>query len=209
MNIKIKFPLDLNGYTDARLPSLGLLVFVISFGIQSLDIQFENFRESIFLPNRSHKTLADYGSLCNISYDDCRCSVLFNKSENSSKCITDVAAMTGHILPLVSYALQLYLIYELFSFTGKYSHILTDIFWIAALLVFVFIAIGVHGSSCLHRDTSYIILLTGMLIFGFVMYLTLNSDSEYPSRRHGTTYLDQRVATNNDDDKTMIIVVAS
>jgi hypothetical protein len=175
----------------------------------SLDIQFQNFRQSIFLSNRSHTTLVDYGSLCNISYDDCLYSALSNKSENSTKCIADVEAMTGHILPLVSYALQLYLIYELFSFTGKYSHILTDIFWIAALLVFIFIAIAVHGSSCLHRDTSYIILLTGMLIFGFVMYLTLNSDTEYPSRRHRNTYPDQRVATNKDDDKTMIIVVVA
>ncbi len=196
MVIKIKFPLDNNSYTDARLPSLALFVFLMSFGTMYLDVQAMNSRRSIFLSSQPNMTLVDSRLLRNIPYDDCRCSVLSNQSNNSIKCVDDIQAMAAHILPLVSYLLQLYLIYELFSFTGNYSHILTDIFWIVALFVFVIIGIGVHGSSRLHSYTTSVICMTGMVTFGFVTSLVIFSGRHYPSCQRRNIYRDQRLAQN-------------
>jgi len=130
--------------------------------------------------------------------------MISNKSDKSIKCIPDIQAMTGHILPLLSYALQLYVISKLFYFTGNYSHILTDIFWIIALFVFVIIAIGVHGSSCLHSNTSFTIASTGLLQVGFVMLLVKRSHSRNTSHENHNTNRHQRVITNNQDNTTTI-----
>jgi len=209
MIIKIKCPLDNNSYTDARLPALALFVVIIGYGNFCLRIDFQNFRQSIFLLSRPNMTLADWRSLCNIPFDEYRCSVISNKFNNSTKCIKDIDAMTAHILPLVSYMLQLYFIYELFSIKGSYSHILTDIFWIVALFVFVIIAIGVHGSTCLHALTNDIIYMTGVAMFGFVMFLHFYSDEYYSSYERRNTYRYQRLVKNNYDDETMTAVIVS
>jgi hypothetical protein len=196
MAIKMKFPLDDNSHTDARLQFVALFVFCISCGIMCLDIPFRNSRQSIFLLSNSEITLADYRSLCNIPYDECRCSVLSNKSNSSIKCITDNAAMTAHILPLVSYVLQLYIIYEVFSFSGNYSHIFTDIFWVVALVVFIIVAIGVHGSSCFYSNTIMVICMTGISMFGFVYSLVIFGRTEDFSCERRNNYRDQRLVKN-------------
>jgi hypothetical protein len=130
-------------------------------------------------------------------------------SDSSMKCITDVEAMTGHILPLVAYALQIYLISQLFSFTGKYSHILTDIFWVVALLVFIMIAIAFHGSGCLYLYTWFIMCLTDFLLFALVFYLLSCSDRQHISCENHNTYRNQGLPTNNQDRETTITIPVS
>jgi hypothetical protein len=136
--------------------------------------------------------------------------VLSNKSDESIKCITDTAAMAGRLLPLVSYALQIYGISTLFSFTGYYSQLLTDIFWIIALFIFVVIAIGVHGSSCLHFYTSFIITAIGILMTCFLMYLVKRSHGHNSVYERRKTYRHERVVvTNNQERKTTITITVS
>lgn len=170
MGIKFKFQFGNSVYADRHAISLAVMVFVTSVGLMWLNIRFQMSRESIFPSSRHNGTLSSILLQCSIPYDECRCSVLSNKFNSSIKCITDVEAMIGHILPLVPYALQLYLLQKLFSFTGNYSHILTDIFWLVALFVLVIIAICVHGSSCLYYYTSFIIFLTSTFWYAFFFY---------------------------------------
>jgi hypothetical protein len=174
-----------------------------------LDIRFINSRRSNFPSSNSNVTLAEYRILCNIPYDEYHCSILSNKTSNSIRCIIDTEAMTAHILPLVSYVLQLYLIYELVSFTGKYSHILTDMFWIVALVIFIIIAIGVHGSSCFHSVTSVVICMIGMAMFGFVISLMIFSGDLYSSNKRRNTYRHQRLLKTNHDREVLSTVIVS
>ena len=115
-------------------------------------------------------------------------------------------AMIGHVLPLVLYVLQLYFIYEFVSFTGKYKHILTDISRIIALFVFIVIAIGVHGSSCLHRDTTFGIQMIGTLISGSVMLLFVYDQQRHHSQASHHTSRNQRVVLNDRHPETTITI---
>ncbi len=210
MNIKTKFPHHPRCYIVARLSFLSMVLFFLYYGTVSLQVHFQNSRESLFPLSSRNMTYVSYLNRCSIPYDDCRCSVLLNKSDESIKCITDTAAMAGRLLPLVSYALQIYGISTLFSFTGYYSQLLTDIFWIIALFIFVVIAIGVHGSSCLHFYTSFIITAIGTLMTCFLMYLVKLSHGHNSVYERRKTYRHERVVvTNNQERKTTITITVS
>jgi hypothetical protein len=112
--------------------------------------------------------------------------------------------MAADISPLVLYLLQLYIIYVLFSFTGKYSHILTDIFWVVALVVFVIIAIATHGSSCLHFNTIFIVSVTGFPLAYLPIYLFCRLRDEYLLRERHNTYRDQTLTTSNNENDITI-----
>jgi hypothetical protein len=209
MNIKIKFPLDNNSYIDARLHCISIFLFFFYYGSFCLQIRFQNSRQSLLLASKPNMTLPSYASMRNIPYDECRCSILLNNFNNSVNCITDIQAMTGHIAPLLSCVLQLYLIYELFSCTGKYSRILKDIFWIAALFVFVIVAIGVHGSSYLNYKTNLAICVTDIVMFGCVTFLAIASDDHRSPYKRGNIAPNQKLKTNNDDQKNMPTIIVS
>ncbi len=210
MNIKTKFPHDNRSYTVARLSFLSMVLILLLCGFVWLHGHYRNSRESLFpLPSRNITHISDQDR-CDIPYDNCRCSVISNKSNESIKCITDIAAMAGHLLPLVSYALQIYGISTLFSFTGYYSQLLTDIFWIIALFVFVIIAIAVHGSSCLHYYTSLIIAVDGMLMTFFLVFLVKRSHHHNSLKESNSTYRDEKVVlTNNQARETTITITIS
>ena len=55
---------------------------------------------------------------------------------------------------------------DVFLSQGKYSRILTDLFWIITLVVFVVIGIAVHGSGCAHNKTVTVLGLSSVLIAG-------------------------------------------
>ncbi len=209
MSIKIKFRFGNNIYADRCTISLAVILLVTSLGLMYLNSQFKHSRESIFPSSRPNGTLHSALFQCSIPYDQCRCSVLPNKSASSVKCLTDGMAMAGHIWPLVPYALQLYLLHKFFSFTGKYSHILTDIFWVAALFVLVIIAIFVYGSSCLYFYTCVMIFITSGFLYGFVFHHLSQSKRKSSSRQGHNTYRNRTIGKNNDDRKITITVAVS
>ena len=143
---------------------------------------FVKSRGSLFHSATHNMTKIKKFFLCKIPFDDCRCSVLSKTADKSMDCITDTQAMAGHVLPLLSYVLQLYLIYKLVSITGKYSYILTEVFWVTALFIFVIITVAIQGGSCLHFYTDVTISFTGYVISWSVVFLWLKAD------RHGSPY---------------------
>ena len=178
MNIKIKFPLDKYNYTDSRIHCVAILLVFFSTGNFCLHIRFQHCRQSL-LKSQPNMTLPRYPLMRDIPYDECRCSILSINFNNSIDCITDIQAMTGHIAPLLFYVLHLYLIYELFSCTGKYSRIIKDIFWIVALFIFVIVAIGVHGSSHLNFEITRVVCVTSVVMFSCVSFLMIVSNEHY------------------------------
>ena len=193
----MKFRFGTNGYADKRAISLALLILFISLVIMHLGNLFQNSRESYSSSYTSDGTFSSVFFRCSISYDNCRCSVLSDRSNNSIKCATDTQAMAGHILPLVSYAFQVYLIYELFSFEDIYNYNCIDVFWFTVLLILAIIATAVHGSSCLHFYVCTIICLTGVCLSGYVFYQLVFYNRKYFSRKIHIISEGQRLIINN------------
>jgi hypothetical protein len=102
-----------------------------------------------------------------------------------------------------------YLIYEPFLFTGNYSHILTGIFWLTALFVFMITAIGAHGSSCLYSYASDTVFSSDFFLYSFVLYLIICRDIKYPSRGHRKTYRNRRSVKNNHNREILTTVIVS
>jgi hypothetical protein len=197
MSIKIKFRFGTNGYADKRAIILALIILFIPLVVIYLENLFQSSRESNSPSCIPNGTLSSVFLKCSIPYEKYRCSVLSNRSDNSIKCITDVQAMIGHILPLVSYLLQLYLIREFFSFADIYNYNLTEIYWIPFFVIFVIIAIAVHGSSCLHFYTCIIICSTGVCLSGCVFYQLVHCNKKYFSRKIHFVSESQRLVINN------------
>lgn len=209
MHIKIKFQFGKNGYADQRVLILTLIVTSTSLMMIHLLNLFQNSRESIFSSFKPDETFSSMFLQCSIPYDGCRCSVLSNRTDNSIKCITDVEAMTGHVLPLVSYALQLYLIREFFSFKGSYGFIFTDIFRITAFGSFALIATTVQGSSCSHFYTCMIICSIGICLSGFIFYQLFHTDRKYFLRKIRDISEYQRLVIKNENREASIIIYIS
>jgi hypothetical protein len=117
--------------------------------------------------------------------------------------------MTAHITPQILYVLEVYIIHELVFFTGKYSDILRDILWIAALFVFVIVAIASHGSSCRHSYTTFAVYLTGIVMSGCFLFLFILNREYHSSCALSNTCKDEKLKTNNDDHENMPTVIVS
>lgn len=154
MFIKMTYPCGIKNVPDQLITLQSIIVMGFSFIILSFNDQVNNCRERIFSLSSTNMTANANFLKCNIAHEECRCSIISNKSHTTIECITDIQVMIAPILPLVSYVLQLYVIYKVFSFTGRYSHIFRDICWTIALFLFIIIAIGVRGSTCLFYDTT-------------------------------------------------------
>jgi hypothetical protein len=209
MFIKIRYPLILKSYYDGCFVTCVLSLFLASGVILTFNFQIEDCRTSISLLSRNNTMLNGSFSQCNISYEECRCSVISNKSNNPIECITDLQATIAHISPLVSYMLHLYVIYELFSFTGKYSHILKDIFWVIALFVFIIIAIVARGSTCLYYNTSEFLFKSSLFLFTIFVCLFIASDIKDRVGAVAETHQERRSAKNKHRRDVIIIVIMS
>lgn len=178
MLIKVKRIFYRNNYTDSRISLYAAIALTISIACLLINIANDDCRNLIGSSNISNVTIAVKILVCNISPENCRCS---DSSNSSVQCIPDIKIMASHVLPLVSYVLQLYVISKVFRFTGNHKDTLTDIFWTASLFIFIFILIAVHGSCCLRIFTTVIISAPGMYLSFYIMMLTKHmSESNSP-----------------------------
>ena len=207
MFIKIKKPLDITNPPDPRAAVCGAIILSISLVIMSYNEQIENCRKTNLSLSSTNMTLNSSSLQCNIPYEECRCSVIQNKSNNAIECITDIQTMTAHISAIVSSVLQLYIIYELFPFIGKYSHILKIVFWVIALFVFIIIAIALHGSTCLYYNTSETLILSSRLLCVIAIGLYLRSSMKCCSRERRKTHRKRRLVKNNNNCEILTIVI--
>lgn len=176
---------------------MALFLILTAKPLLILELRFRNVCELNFPSSTNNITVDNKVSGCSIPYDQCRCAGALGRFRFREKCISDGEAIAGHVMPLIIYAQALYLCYKLVSFTGKYRHILTDMFWIIALLIFTMIAIAVHGSSCFYYYTATIISIVGVLLGVVLFCLFVRGTNQYQLRATLNTNLDQRLTTDN------------
>ena len=82
--------------------------------------------------------------------------------------MSGVVIKTMHLVPLVSYVLQICAIHAYFTLVGTYSNVLRRTLWLVALVIFMFVAIGAQDSRCLYDYTSIMMTVTsGVVIVSF------------------------------------------
>jgi hypothetical protein len=205
MITQIHVKLDVNQYNVTRIVFLGTIIFffISPFNIMLLRT-FETSRESLIRLRMPNAAEAGTFLSCSTPYDDNRCSVQSANRTDSKHCLTDVEAIAGHISPLVSFVMQVCLIRELFALTGKYSHIFVNILWLVSLFIFITVATAVHGSTCYHDYTTFIISLVGLLLGGFIMSLLVLNGPDRSTIENYIAIKHKNLTTTNHDPKIMI-----
>jgi hypothetical protein len=144
---------------------------------------------------------------CNIHYEKFEGSVISNKSNNLIECTVDIQARVAHILPPISYMLQLHTIYDLCSFRGEWRYILRSISWIIALFIFIIIAIGTHGTTCLYYHTTQIVCISGLFLSGVVLVIHYYDYNKYVTYKRHRTCRKRRSRKNKHNRKSLSTVI--
>lgn len=192
---------------NANIFMSSFIIGFISNEIFSLDLQIERCHRKFFALSASEVRENISRLSCTIPHDECRCSITSNKFNSSKNCITDIQAMKGPILVPLSFVLQIYLIYELLSLTGKLSRTLRDLFLISALLVYIISAFTMQRNICLYFYTSETAVYPGFFLFFVVLYLIVHSDVKYPSHIYFQTSTDEKLVEQNHKCEISSIVI--
>lgn len=200
-------PRDIKNAPDPYVIGCGLIALISSVVNSNFNSQIEYCRETIVSLSRTNMTSNSSFLQCNIPYEECQCSVISNKFNNTIECITNIQATFAHIWPLVAYILQIYVIYNL-PFIKKYTHILKDIFWIIAFVIFIIIAIGAVGSTCLYYKTSETVGYVGVFLYFIVVGLLVRSYIKDPSCGYHNIDQDKKLTTDNDNRENITAAVS-
>lgn len=175
MAIPIQLRLNINPNNGTRIIFLGYAILAISvFSMFHLST-LQTSRESLIRWRMPNATEDEIFLSCSTPYDDNRCSIQSISSNHSENCLTDIQAMTGHILPLISFFMQFCLIRDLFLLRGNYSHIFVNILWFISFPIFIIVAIGAHGSTCYHTYTYLILYFPGCFLGGLIIDLVIRN----------------------------------
>jgi hypothetical protein len=131
---------------------------------------------------------------CELPYDDCLCTVLFNKSDNSEKCITYVQLIGSRILPLVSFFLQIYLVRKLFSLNSDHPRVIIYTLSILSIFTFIGMTISIYWNSCYHVSITYTQLLTGTLLWLLSLYNLVSIAERTPASSNGNKIVAARTS---------------
>jgi len=145
-------------------------------------------------------TSLDIRLFCEMSFDDSLCSVQSTKTKQSKYCLTDNFLFGSRIFLLVSFVLQIFLIHDLFSFSGKYVRFIVYGLWIVAVFIVIIIANGIYRDSCFHRFINGLFCLIDMLLF-FLMFcdVAYNYGNDRRSHSECTPVNDQVLEKINND----------
>ncbi|CAF2079882.1 unnamed protein product [Rotaria magnacalcarata] len=166
--MQIKF-----GTTSSNGIRSGLFASIL-FGFAYFTLEFQNLLDnshgSILRSPMFNATSFKIGFFCGIPYDDCRCSVQSERNEHFEYCLTDNFLLGSRILPLVSFVIQIWVIRDLFSFSGQYVSFLVYVLWITSVFLFGIIANGIYQNSCFHRYINGFFCCTDIIMFSLVSY---------------------------------------
>ena len=143
-----------------------------------IDVQIRYCRRSILSVPVTNVTHNNSLSQCSMPYEECRCSVSSNRFNDSINCITDIQGRSRYILPPISFVVQLYVIYDLFSSTGGYWRIFLSTIWLAVLFVFIMINIGTYALSCLYFSINWTVSSSGAAALFAIGYLIIHHHKE-------------------------------
>ena len=171
VNIKIKYGVFLDPsktFSPVYIFS-SFAVFLFCYTI-SVRFTFQNSYRVLMELSSSNVTTSWCGLCCGLPYEECLCSVQSTKNISLEDCVDDRLLLGSRICPLLSFILQILIIREVFTITGKYSRFLVKSLWISAVFIFIFIANGIYRSSCLHRAINFFVPAAGGIWFPLLIF---------------------------------------
>jgi hypothetical protein len=176
----------------------GCLVFAIGcFNAYLLNL-FGEIEKSVILSRGLNVTRTAPFFYCELPYDDCLCSVLLNKSENSKQCIIYVQLMGSRILPSISFFLQIYLVQKVFSLNSDCHRVFIYALHILSIFTSTSMIIVIFRSSCYHGFITYGLLLTGWLLFVLSCYNVVRHERRVlTSRPHSNIVVAVHISWRN------------
>jgi hypothetical protein len=200
--MKIHFGTTLDSSHTSGAVALGCVIFAINCAnayIHSfLDESVKSMVHSRGLNVTHTRTMFN----CDLSYEDCLCSVSLNKFNTSENCITHDELVMNRLLPLVSFFLQIYLVRELFSLSADRPHVFIYALWIASIFIFTSMTISIYWSSCYHAYIIFALFLTGGSLFFLSLHnLLVNSEREHSTSDHKQIIIACKSESNNNASK--------
>jgi hypothetical protein len=200
--MKIQFRTARTGYHVCNGFFLGCVVFGIVYLNADLQSLLGEAGKSILHSRGLNVTNISPLFFCDLPYEDCLCSVLSNKSDNSEKCISYHQLAGSRILPLISFFLQIFLVRELFSFSTYCPRFISSALWTTSLLSFIGIAISIYLNNCYQAYIVATLLKTGAVLCFLSYYiLTVNLEGGHSSPHSN------KIVPVDIDQKDMIMCV--
>jgi hypothetical protein len=196
--MKIKFGTTLDNVYRAMIVSTILFSFVYLTCL--IHNKLDDAQKELYHSRMLNITSLNIRLFCEMSFDDCLCSVQSTKTKQSKYCLTDNFLFGSRIFLLVSFVLQIFVIHDLFSFSGKYVRFIVYGLWIVAVFIVIIIANGIYRDSCFHRFINTLFCLINILLF-FLMFcdVAYNYDNDRLSRRECTSVNEQVLEKPNND----------
>lgn len=161
----IQFGIPLTSNQARVVLLLNLVAFSTGVLVTHLHRGFSEVEKSIL---RSRNVTVAEGLdmfFCDLPYTSCLCPPSANKSSIPEQCITHTQLIISRISSLLTYLLEVCLIYKLFSLNGDYHRVVVYALWLVSLLAFIGITLCIFWSSCLHSYISYFGFATGTLLW--------------------------------------------
>ena len=136
---------------------------------------------------RKYTTASAVESPWDVSFDDCRCSVLQMRPDLSKHCVDDFRITLDRTAILASELIQLYLFPSLFLRKFSRRPIISRAFLVVCVLIVSSTVWILFINTYLHHDTAFIILTSGAVLFAYVV-LYLHPGPLTPTFNNNTNY---------------------
>jgi hypothetical protein len=141
-------------------PPLGISHALFMCRLQDAQISVAMFK----MPNMTSIPRKFYED---ISYDDCRCSVV-----PAEKCLKEGYLRDSRVGMLIIFVAQVYLLWEHLWLSGDRIYIFAYAYWITSMLIFLAISVLIHQSNYYYDEITRLLALIGLLLFGsFMLYM--------------------------------------
>jgi hypothetical protein len=173
-----------------------------------LQFTFGHSENAILHSRRLNVTHVPTLFCCHLRYDDCLCPVLSNKTHTSEKCITSDDLAPRRIYSLISFLLQIFLVWEFFSLSGNYRCVIICTLWIVAIFTFIGMTISIYWNSCYHPYILPPLLFTGGLLFFLSFHnMVVGSDRARSISNRNQVIVPHRSETTNNESRSWLDVL--
>ncbi len=170
-----------------------------------LQVTFGESEKAILHSRRLNVTHTPALFCCDLRYNDCLCPVLSNKTHTSEECIINDDLALTRIYSLISFLLQIFLVWEFFSLSGNHRCVIIYTLWIVAIFTFIGMTITIYWSSCYH---AYIILTlfgTGELLFLLSFHnVIICNDRDRSISNRNQVIIPHRSETTNNESRSLL-----
>jgi hypothetical protein len=175
--MKIRFGTRDNGNSPALL--FGFIAFLIGYACCHFQTHHKWTHDLIISSQLSNVTSTIFNLSCGLPYNDYRCSPLSTTPNISNYCLNDAEITSIRVVPLVSFVLQLGVIYELFTLVENRMRFFVHALGIISALTFAVLTVVFYHNSCAQHFTITSLLLTS----GILLILLVRDVRAHRERR--------------------------